>query len=627
MDYVIKSHKELGSFFESLKTTDVIGFDIEATGLDFISDSILSLQVSTPNDTFVFTNKEMFKYISSLISGKEIIGHNLKFDMRFIYYKYGVLFNRVYDTMIINAVLNAGINGFSYSSLNNLLEKYFDVTLDKDIRDKFINANELDSEMIKYASEDVKYLIPLYHAMNEKLAENKLINIAELEMKLLPVVVVMETIGINLDIDSWLSIAENKQKAYVETEQKLKKLLVPRALSKISYNNLYDALTKFGINIKTKRDTNFYKSIEPTDPQFFELLYANINMASNKQLLTILSILGFELTSTSKTALNEFETKNKLTDFQKEVIELIRDFRENYKRANSFGQKYIDKYVKSDGKLHAEFNQMGTATGRFSSSNPNLQQVPHTQDYRSCFVASPGYKMITADYSQMELRIMAAVSNETKMIEAYKNGEDLHKLTASIIFSKPVDEITKEERNAGKRINFAVIYGAGAYRIANTLDIPLDEAERIYNKLHEGYNNMYSFIELAGEKIYELGFSKTILGRKRFFTKPLLYQDNRERKKIESSIKREGVNHIIQGTGADIVKLAMIEMFYNNPWGTDKFRILLQVHDEVVVEVSEDIAKEAKEYIVNVMKNAECKVLNNKVPCEVDSHLEDYWVK
>jgi len=624
---IINHHYELQPFFDSLKKTDKIGFDIETSGLDFIDDNILSLQFLVNDDIFVFTNPEMFNYIISLVEDKLLIGHNIKFDMKFVFSKFGILLKNVYDTMIANAILNAGINGFNYTSLNSLVERYFGISLEKEIRKEFENASELTDEMIEYAGNDVKYLIDIYNIQKKEISDNKLNRILDMEMKLLPVVVSMEVEGINLDIDKWLSISEEKRELATKLENKLKNILLSRALSSLSYNNLFELMEKLSIPVTRKRDRELYESIRPGDKNFIEILSSKLNIGSTKQLKTLLNIYGIGVDSTSSKALSDYELKHKLTEDQKELFETISKYREASKRATAFGKKYIEKYVKSDGKIHAEFNQLGTATGRFSSSNPNLQQIPHTMDYRSCFIASPGKKLITADYSQMELRIMAAVSNEHKMINAYKNGKDLHRLTSSLIFNKPEEEIEKEERSVGKMINFAVLYGAGAYRISLALDISRNEAEEILNRFHSGYNKMYNFIEEARKIILNKGYSVTVYGRKRFFEKPDVYTDYKEKNRIEQSIMREGVNHIIQGTGADIMKDAMVKMFYQNPFGHNKFKILLQVHDEVVVEVDEDIAEEAKEFIKSTMEKAECVALGNKLPCEVDAKIADTWVK
>ena len=624
---LIESIKQLGKFFQEMSITDIIGFDIETDGLDFISNKILSIQISSPSEIFVFTNPEMFEYVISLIEDKLIIGHNLKFDLRFIYHNYHILPKRLHDTMLVNAILNAGRNGFSYISLNDLTERYLGISLDKTVRDKFSNASKLSDEMVEYAGNDVRYLHQIFSTQMEELEQENLIRVYDLEMKLLPVVVTMEVNGISLDTDKWLEISAEKQKTAIELESKLKETLIGKALTSLSYSNLAELLKKLNVPVTRKRDKEKLEKIFHSDPNFYHTLIEWVNLASPKQLLTLLNLYGINLDSTSSKAIDAYIIKNNLTEEQKELFDLLQEFRQNLKRASAFGSKYLEKYLKPDGKLHSEFHQLGTATGRFSSSNPNLQQVPHTQDYRSCFVASPGYKLITADYSQMELRIMAALSNETMMLDAYRNGEDLHKLTASLIFEKPIDEITKEERSVGKKINFATIYGAGAYRIAIELDIPKEEAAKILQKFQEGYQNMYQFINLARKKIIELGYSVTILGRKRYFEKPKIYTDYKEKNKIEQAIMREGVNHIIQGTGADIMKLAMVNMFYDNPFGKEKFRILLQVHDEVVVEVSEDIAEEAEKFIREKMLQAECNLLNNRVPCDLDSHIENYWVK
>jgi DNA polymerase-1 len=301
-------------------------------------------------------------------------------------------------------------------------------------------------------------------------------------------------------------------------------------------------------------------------------------------------------------------------------------YRDADKKISTYGENLFKNINQNTGRLHAEFNQLGTHTGRFSSSNPNMQNIPRENRYRNAYVARPGHKIITADYSQEELRLLAAVSRELEMINAFIDGIDLHKKTASILFSTDVDLINKEQRSTGKTLNFAVVYGSSEYGLYKNFGIPLKMGKNYLEKFFSGYPRLNAFKEKAGDIILSLGYSITPLGRKRFFKKKILYKDYYEKVREESAIKRAGVNHIIQGGSADIIKLAMVDIDYNKPYSDDELRILLQVHDELVFEVREDLVDSAVDFIRDCMVNNEQKFLGN-IPAVVDIYVGDCWNK
>jgi DNA polymerase I len=229
------------------------------------------------------------------------------------------------------------------------------------------------------------------------------------------------------------------------------------------------------------------------------------------------------------------------------------------------------------------------------------------------------------DYSQQELRLVGAVSNEKKMIDAYLNKVDIHTITASLIFDKPVTDITKEERFFGKTLNFAVLYGTTEFGLKYNLQIPLDKAIDMIKSFYTGYPELSKFKKLCEEKILELGYSITPLGRRRYWSPKPIFADIFEVSKYREKMKREGFNFIIQGGGADITKIAMCNLFYKNPFG-DKFRILLQVHDEIVAEVHDTIIDDAVKFMQEQMINAEQSFLG-KIPAEVSWKISKKWSK
>lgn len=618
----------------------LVSLDIESSGVDFMIDNLLSLQLGfeIDNDVYVlvFIGKDAilsaYEYLSR-IDNIRIIGHNLKFDVKFLVYNSGAIPVKwkFFDTMLAHRLTCVGKKSCLYMiSLQELLYKNLGVLLDKEIRKDFEGASDLTDDMILYAARDVAYMFDLYRILMRQLDYVKHVHVAELEFDILLPVSMMELYGITLDKDAFLSIARKHFDMYISKRNELLPIIRDKVIERFGEESLLYVLENIiGITIKTKRDKKLFSSLKASES--VDIIIDMVNLASSKQLLYIfrkLFDININSTSSKEIKLYMHSGKNNITEEQKRVLDLVLEMKFHYKRASSFGEEYVNDHLRSDGKIHARFNQLGTTTGRFSSSNPNMQQVPREKEYRHCFVASPGYKIVTADYSQMELRLMAAVSRETKMIEAYKQGVDLHKLTASLVFDIPVEDIAKdsEERQISKSVNFAVIYGSTAAGLQYNLDLPKSKADFILRRYFEGYPYLAAFIRKVRNKIWQKGYSITPFGRKRFFDIPSSFSSPREKNRIWNKVTREGLNHIIQGGSADVVKIALRDLFYNNPFGHDKFKVLLQVHDEFVVEVHESIAKEAEEFIVKTMEDAFQPYLGD-LPAKVGSVISDTWEK
>jgi len=306
-------------------------------------------------------------------------------------------------------------------------------------------------------------------------------------------------------------------------------------------------------------------------------------------------------------------------------VECLLKIREQEKLASTYGENFFDNISPITSRIHTEFLNNGAATGRFSSNSPNLQNIPRNSAYRNCFIAEKGWSIITCDYGQAEFRLAGAVSGEDKIIEAYLAGKDMHAATAALVYNKDIHDVTKKERNFGKTINFAVLYGTTAYGLQYNLNIPLAEAQRIVDAFYTGYPKYAKFKEFVENKIMELGYSVTPMGRRRYMSEKPMFMQSWEYNKWIARQKRELVNHIIQGGSADSVKLSLYNIYNENPFG-DKLRILLQEHDEIVSEAHDSIAKDAEQFIVDTMKKSFQPFLGN-IPCEVSHELLPYWTK
>jgi len=295
-----------------------------------------------------------------------------------------------------------------------------------------------------------------------------------------------------------------------------------------------------------------------------------------------------------------------------------------YRELEKLRNTYIEKlplYVHpKTGRVHTSFNQTGTSTGRLSSSEPNLQNIPAKTevgvDIRRAFVAPPGKVLLGADYSQIELRVLAHLSGDEALIEAFQKGEDLHRRTASVLFGVPQEAVDSRMRNLAKRVNFGIIYGITPYGLSRDMGIPQEEAKALIEKFFQAYPKVAEFVEKLVEEASRTGYAKTLLGRKR----PLPGLKNPERRGIGQD-RRNAINTPIQGTAADLMKLAMLRV--HRAWKDGKLpaEMILQIHDELVFEVAKEDAEEAGRMIREIMEN----VWELRVPLKVDVKVGQNW--
>jgi DNA polymerase I-like protein with 3'-5' exonuclease and polymerase domains len=634
ISYIEKDFKDpLKDLILELQTVDKIGFDVEASSLDPHSATLLLIQISTPDNIYVInagTNeKDVLQYIINLIHERNImcVGHNIKYDAKMIYHNFGVLFLNLFDTMLAEAIWLAGISK-PFESLAKLVERYMSVLLIKDTRDSFIDKHdhEFTDEQIIYSGLDVAFLLPLENAQSTNISNRKQHKAWEVERTLEPVVALMEYDGITLDTDHWKSLAREAERDLKAIDKNINKYLLDNFDTIAGeYDNAWDVFRNMalpfyrGKSVKAKIRQAELAEITVRD-EIVAAAVPEINLNSTKQVPLILQKLGLDVESSSQKALEKHKTH--------EFVAMLLEHRKYVKRVASFGMDFLKHINPVTGRIHAEFNQLRPATGRFSSDDPNLQNIIALQKYRKAFMSRKGYLLGTADYDQIELKAMAEIANERLMMDAFLEGRDLHALTASLIFDIPFEEVTDDQRNNfGKRMNFAVIYGTTEYGLQHNFGWPKDKGREYLDKYFEEYGKIKQFMDMAGSLVVEKAFSTTLLGRKRFFSIPsnLNLRDYRVRQKL-SQIKRQGVNHIIQGTCADMIKLAIIYLFYNNPFGHDAFRILMTVHDEIVIEFKEDIKDEAEEFIRKAMVTAGERFVK-EVPVTISYKEDTVWRK
>lgn len=599
------------------------GFDLEASSLDPFTGVLLLAQLFTGSEVFVINcgkvSERLMVYLFQLIndSNKLLIGHNVKFDMRYIHAKYGVMPLYVYDTQEAETVYQAGLVG-PFHKLSDLLNKYLGVAVDKDIRDEFIDKTDFEftAEQIEYAATDVCYLFELKDILDKRVVEKKQVNTMELESRLLPAVADMENNGIGIDRPAL--VEGIKEAKTVVKERKLYFLnYVAENFDRVSKNpsNALEAYQDFAIplptTIKGKKELEEMTVYDEIVSHVLE----TVNFNSSWQMIRLANCFGISGKSTVADVLKKYPDN--------EFAVRLLSYREYLKDISTYGESLLNAINPVTKRIHAEFNPLRAATGRFSSYGPNMQNIKRGNVYRERFISAPGFLMATADYSQIELRVAAILSGETEMIRAFNNGEDLHLLTAAAIFDKDPKDVTDEERSTGKTLNFSVVYGTTARGLYFNFGIPEEDGRIYLERFFSRYPKLAYFINATGKVILERGYSSTANGRRRFFTLPRTYSKRDMRKVF--AIKREGVNHIVQGTSADMMKMAICNIYYDNPFGSD-LKLVNTVHDEVVIEFREGLTG-AVEFINDSMVKAGDYFLKGVVETKVGIKVKTHWSK
>lgn len=619
---------KIKNLFDLIKddSTKLISLDTEDSGLDFLNDTTILLQLKMHDEIYLIncinvSKKLIEKILERIItSNKKVILHNAKFDIKFLYTLTGLLITNVHDTLTTETLLNSGIGKTLYS-LKELIYKYCNVVIEKEIRNEFIGNTSgiLTDEQLEYSAKDVEYLEYIYNRQMSRIEETNEGKVYDLEMNDISVVAMMEYKGIILSVERWTELYKEAEKLKEQFRNEITSEILDKVIKKTKPDTALTFADLLGIRegVKSKRARNALSLI--TDSSLvLDWAKKNFNMSSSQQLVKTLNLIGVNILSTNEKVMNKVESKYP-------IISTILKFREYEKQVSTYGENVIKLINPTTGRIHTDYFNIGTKTGRVSSRNPNLQNIPRTTDYRRCFVSEDGFSLVGMDYSQQEYRFSGAVSGEPKIIQAYCSGKDMHQATAAIILNKSIDDITKDERNFGKTFNFAVLYGTTKFGLQKNLNVPMEVAEGFLQTFEEGYPVLMAFKDLAEKQIWKLGYSITKLGRRRYNIEKPDMMDSNEFIRFKSRVLREGFNHIVQGSCADITKMAIYNLFSENPFG-DKFRILLQVHDEVVMEIHDSILESAIEFGKEMMLKAEQPYLG-EIPAAVDVKVGKEWIK
>ena len=566
-------------FFVDTETDNSKGF-----GLDPFRSKIVTFQcMSEDGECKIIQNPADLEEFRYELENNIVVMHNAKFDCKFIRQQFGITIPHVYDTMIAEQIISGGIlAGYAKGkSLKDVTLKYCGVERDKSCQNSFDSGEELTDEQIEYLLDDLRYLPIIMKKQQAQIKKLGLERILEIEMKAIPAFVWLELSGINVDLEK---LAEIKIKTLEEKEK--------------VYHELREAL------IVTSNQSNLMG----------ERVVSYPNLNSNKELLGALQKKGLKLISTADEELSKFGDNP--------LIKKVQKYRKATKKLSSFIETLPGFINPTTGRIHSDFSQYGTLSGRIASSKPNMQQQPHTNDWRQIFSARPGYVIISADYSQIELRILGEVSNDTEFIKSYNNKLDLHRVTASKIFKMPYDDVTDEQRSKSKAINFGIAYGIYIYGLINSLaksgiTVTEDEAKEMIDGFYTAYPGVSDYLRNASTQGLSNLETRTLAGRLFKFNQP-------HNKKEEGEIKRQSRNLPIQGLCADMVKIAIGNLVIRLKNRDVKF--INFVHDELVMELKDEESEEIIGIVKEEMEKAGRQFLK-KIPCIAEVKKDTYWKK
>jgi len=585
------SEDEISKMIRQLGNAKELSFDTETDGPDPITAGLVGISLCAKTNVawYIPANMEgalpgdkVIELIQPLLENPDSlkIAQNYKFDQLVLSRAGLEVKGPIFDTMVAAYLVDAS-QKLSMDALAVKYLKYETVSIEtligKGKKQKTMDQIPYD-EVASYACEDADITLQLYKVLKEKLEEDELTEIAEnLEFPLIPVLGRMEQHGVKVDTEMLAGFAKELKKDLIEI--------------------------KTEIFEKTGEEFNLN-----SPQQLGHVLFEKMGLPAGKKTKT-------GQYSTSESVLTNLAPKY-------EVPGLVLDYRSLSKLLSTYVDALPKLVNEETGRIHTDFNQTVAATGRLSSSNPNLQNIPirtkRGREIRKAFVPADGFKMLAADYSQVELRVIASISGDENMITAFKNGEDIHARTAKEIFNlDSLDDVTPDHRRKAKEVNFGIPYGVSAYGLSSRLGIENSEGKEMIEQYFERFPGIKTYIEETVESAKENGYVSTLLGRRRYIP-----DINSRNWNVRGFAERTAINMPIQGTAADIIKLAMIDIQKMLEDEECKSKMLLQVHDELIFEIAEEELDELPDKIKNLMESA----YELSVPLDVEMGIADNWL-
>jgi DNA polymerase-1 len=590
---LVHTDEAIHALIEKLKAAPVFCFDTETSDIEPINALLVGLSFSVnPHEAYYVPvpadpdqAKALLRQFECVFGDeqKELVAQNYKYDYKMLH-KYGVsVRNRVFDTMIAHYLINPdGKHGMDELSENYL--QYSPIPIENLIGKKGKaqgSMADLSPEAIcDYAAEDADITLQLKHVFEPELNTGKIRKVFdEVEVPLIRVLADMEWEGVRVDEAFLRNYSEMLQTDILVAEEEICGL----------------AGEKFNIDSPKQLGVVLFEKMKITD---------QVKKTKTGQY------------STDEATLSKFENNNP-------IISRILDYRELRKLKSTYVDALPELINAHTRRVHTNYGQTVAATGRLASNNPNLQNIPirtpRGKEIRKAFVPrDENYTLLSADYSQVELRIIAALSNDETMCEAFLHGEDIHKATAAKVFDVPLDEVSKEMRSKAKAVNFGIIYGQGAFGLAQNLGIPRGEAKAIIDSYFTQFAQLKNYQQETIDFARKNGYIETILGRRRY-----LADINSANAVVRGFAERNAINAPIQGSAADIIKVAMVNIDREIKTRKLRSRMILQVHDELVFDVHRDEVDELKMMVADKMSNA----IQLRVPLVVDMNTGANWLE
>ena len=589
---LVDNEEDIRKLYDYLLTNEILSVDTETTSTSAIDAELVGLSFAVKEFEAFYVpipanREEALKIVNifkPLYESPKIlkVGQNLKYDLE-VLRNYNVQLQApMWDTMIAHYLIQPELR-HNMDFMAEVYLNYQTIHIDELIGPKGKNQRSMrdlkPEEVYEYAAEDADVTLRLKNKLEAELkrfeCEDLFYNI---EMPLMPVLAEMEMNGVCLDTDSLQETSIIMTKRMNEIEQRI-----------------------------------------------YELAGQPFNIASPKQVGEVLFDKLKIVEKAKKTKTGQYVTSEEVLQQLKGKHEIVADILEHRGL-----KKLIGTYIEALPKLinprtkhiHTSFNQTITATGRLSSSDPNLQNIPirgeDGKEIRKAFIPEPGCLFFSADYSQIELRVMAHLSNDQQMINVFNEGKDLHAATAATIYKKPIDQVSRDERTKSKRANFGIIYGITVFGLAERLDISRDEAKQLIDGYFETFPEVHDYMEQAKQKARQQGYVTTLFGRRRY-----LPDINSANATVRGFAERNAINAPIQGTAADIIKVAMIRIHNRFKQEGIRSKMILQVHDELNFSVYSEEKEQVERIVLEEMQNA----IALKVPLVADSGFGSNWLE
>ena len=589
---LIEKEEDIIKICDFFRTKDFLVLDTETTSTSPIDAELVGLSFSVEEHKAFYVpipanRKEALQIVNifkPLYEDPKIlkVGQNLKYDLE-VLRNYDVhLDGPMWDTMIAHYLIQPELR-HNMDYMAEVYLHYQTIHIDELIGPKGKNQRtmrDLSPTLVyEYACEDADITLQLKNKLEPELKNHDCEDLFyNIEMPLMPVLAEMEMNGVCIDTKSLAETSKQFTTRMNEIEQRI-----------------------------------------------YELAGQQFNIASPKQVGEILFDKLKIVEKAKKTKTGQYVTSEEVLQQLKNKHEIVADILKHRGLKKLIGT-YIDALPKlinpRTGRIHTSFNQTITATGRLSSSDPNLQNIPirgeDGKEIRKAFIPEPGCLFFSADYSQIELRVMAHLSQDPQMIEVFREGKDLHAATAANIYKKPIDEVTRDERTKSKRANFGIIYGITVFGLAERLDIPREEAKMLIDGYFATFPEVHNYMEKSKEVARQQGYVTTLFGRRRY-----LPDINSANATVRGFAERNAINAPIQGTAADIIKVAMIHIFNRFKAEGIKSKMILQVHDELNFSVLPDEKEKVEHIVLEEMQNA----FHMAVPLVADSGFGDNWLE